>query len=290
MTTTDVAGRSRSLAVLLAPLLVLLTAGPVHARDDRTWWSGTLVAGTGVEYSTGDYGDEADTDIWDVPFSVKYVFEEIGFAPLDEVEFKVSVPFRRIREPKSSISDDRVNRTGIGDLSLRLGYFRVPRKKVWPIVGALAKVRFETSSDDVGSDATDISFALDVSNSYELGDGRYPRITPFARGGYRVAGDGDGGRDRDNTWSTSVGAVFRPIWDVGLGVAYDWGESTGGNDDIHEIVPFMSWRVSRNFRVVPYAVVGLSTNAPDYAVGLSFRVSIDVEGRRELPIRAGGER
>ncbi|MGH0036050.1 MAG: hypothetical protein ACQGVK_13565 [Myxococcota bacterium] len=291
--TIEPARRPRGVAipvVLLLGLLGFATARPARAERDRTWWSGTLVAGTGVEYSTGNYGDEADTEIWDVPLSVKYIFEEIGLAPLDEVEFKVSIPFRRIREPITSRSTNRVNRTGIGNLALRLGYFHVPRKKIWPIVGALARVRLETSSDEVGSDATDVSFALDVSNAYELGDGRYPRISPFARAGYRLAGSPGPGRERDDTWTTSVGATFRPIWDVGIGLAYDWGETTSSDGDQHEISPWISWRVTPRFRIVPYAVFGLSTAAVDYAAGVAFRVSLDVEGHRDVPIRAGGER
>jgi hypothetical protein len=270
---------------------LVVPASSARAESDRTWWSGTLVAGTGVEYSTGDYGDKADTDIWAVPFSAKYIFEEIGLSPLDEVEFKISVPFRRIREPDSSNDTTRENNTGIGDLSLRVGYFHVPRKKVWPIVGVLARARFETASGGVGSNSTDVDVALDVSNSYELGDARYPRITPFATGAYRIAGSGDGPRqDRDDTWSTSVGAILRPIWDVGFGLAYDWAEASGGHGYIHELSPFVSWRITNRFRIVPYAVFGLSTAAVDYAAGVSFRISIDVEGRRDVPIRAGGER
>lgn len=306
--TTDAVGSTRTAITALASAVALaglLSAvpGAARAESDRTWWSGTLVAGTGFEYSTGDYGDgeTRDTEIWDVPFSVKYIFEEIGFWPLDEVELKASIPYRRIREPDPD--GGRESREGIGDLSLRLGYFRVPRKKIWPIVGALARVRLQTATDDVGTDATDVFVALDVSNSYELGDGRYPRITPFARATYRVAGDPgsdgqptDGGvdagsdRDRFDTWQTSVGLTFRPIWDIGIGLAYDWGESASKDGDSHELSPFLSWRVTRNFRIGPYAVFGLSDDSVDYAAGLALRMSFDIEGRRDVPIRAGGER
>jgi len=262
-------------ALIVAGALVLLAA-PAAAQDDlaRPWWAGTLITGTGVEYSSGDFRDDTSTDIWDVPFSVRYIFEEIGLTPLDEIEFKVSIPYRLIREPDPD--GGRENRSGIGDLDLRLGYYYVPRAKRWPILGLLGWVQLDTGTDHTGTGATDYSMAFDVSNSYELGEGRYPRITPFGRVSYRFKGNSPD-YEREDTLETEVGFTFRPFRALSLGIAYDWGWSNSNRSDVQELSPFLSWRYGSHLRFGPYGVVGFSRSSVDYAAGIGIYYSLDVD-------------
>ena len=233
-----------------------------------------LTVSTGAEYSSGDFGDDQDTDILYVPLSLKYETDH-WFA-------RITVPYIRIEgpgdvvggtqgtvitgEPQGGRETDR--ESGIGDIVTSLTYVVNPRSEGVPIVELTGKVKVPTADEDenLGTGETDYTAQVDLIQSFG-------RFTPFATLGYRFLGDSSE-FDLDDTAFGSVGFSYRATDRTQLGVAFDFRQaSTSGTDDPQEAVLFGSVKLSKRLKLSPYVVLGLSDGSPDYASGFSVSLS-----------------
>jgi hypothetical protein len=230
-----------------------------------------ITLSSGAEYSTGDFGDDVDTDIFYVPVSLKL--------ERDHFMARVTVPFISIDGPGDVvggttgpllIGDDTISRvknreSGIGDVVGSLTYIVNPTSETLPILELTGKVKLPTADEDkgLGSGETDYTAQIDIAQSFG-------RVTPFATFGQRWLGD-PAGVDLDDTLFGSLGFSLRTSDRLQVGFAFDYREaSTSSSDDAREVTAFASVRLSDRWKLSPYVVRGLTDASPDYAVGFSI--------------------
>ncbi|MBW2666409.1 MAG: hypothetical protein JRE13_08980 [Deltaproteobacteria bacterium] len=232
-----------------------------------------VTVSTGVDYSTGDFGSPTDTDLLSVPFGLKLEWEPFVL--------KVSSSYLRIDgdvvpvggSPEAVEGASRLV-SGIGDVVLAGTYVYYPGRKVsfLPVTEITGKVKFGTANEDdgLGTGETDYEIKLDLSK-------RFGRVTPFGAVGYKFIGEPEGVELRNKIFAYG-GLTVRVLDMLNLGLAYDWSQSAvSGRPDFHELSPFATIRFGRHFAIDPYAVVGLSTPAPDWGIGLQMRFIYDIE-------------
>ena len=248
--------RFQALSILLAALFV---AGVSHAgetSDDqaRRFYAS---AGVGFDYSTGDYGDPEKSH-----FFAPSLFGKVEYEP---ITLKLSIPYvvvdgDLIVGEGGGGGGSTATRDGIGDVVTTVIYSYFPDNEYLPtIIEPSVKLKIPTGSEKegLGTGKTDVSFGLELTQT--LGS-----VTVFGSGAYRVKT----GSTYDNIWLASLGANVKIGDRASAGLAYDFRQaSTNSVGDSHELIPMASFRVSEKLRFGPYAVIGLSTNAPDWGLG-----------------------
>ena len=258
-------------AVFLAALLV---AGVAHADDG-------LSLGVGVDYSSGDYGSDTNTDILSVPFSAKY---ETG-----DWIFKASLPWLRVdgnanvlpglgevsnANPKgrgrgngnggggTTTAPTTGTTSGVGDLRLSATY-AVPMQGNWG-VDLTGNVKVATADEDkgLGTGANDYGVAVDVVRGFG-------NTTAFGGVGYTWLGDSDF-IDVDSVISGNLG-VSQKVGVGSLGLMYDYRQpASDTSDDRSEVTGFYTFPTTDTTKMQVYATKGLSNGSPDWGAGLSF--------------------
>jgi hypothetical protein len=269
-------GQAAAALGAMAALLVTAAAAAAAAPDDtdvsaaaqdeggsRYW---RVTASTGLDFSSGDFGTDTQTDVWYIPSSFKFEW--------DPIFVKVTVPYVVVDGDVVIVGDQPEGvpgltgvRDGIGDVVLSAGFVYYPSSSFLPAIELTGKVKFATADEDKGLGTGEEDYTAQVELSKTFG-----WFTPFAGVGYKFIGDPPD-FDFDNKLFASGGFSIDLGERVDVGVAYDWAQSAvKGNPDIHEISPFASIKLGRHFAMDPYALVGLSNASPDWGVGAQFRV------------------
>lgn len=276
--------RLRALILLVA---ISLTAAPPAAAQLPAWLAGELSVSTGFDFRTGDYTDSERSDLWYVPFSIGYSFDDFALTAYaaDLIELKVTVPVLHVRGPGSILTEQgfvatppgqgRDSRGGLGDIIVRGTYaFFPPAASAFPAIELTAGAKVPTASkqDALGTGEPAYTLQLDLFD-------RLGAVTPLLTVGYRFVVPSQG-FDLKDSWFTSVGAGVQLNDHLGLGLLYDyWQASSGTGADAHELFPYASWRISEQLRAGPYAVIGLSAGSPDYGLGLQISYQTPIRCR-----------
>jgi hypothetical protein len=232
---------------------------------------GEFALGTGANYSTGNYGAAASTQIWSVPVTARY---DTG-----PWTFKATIPYLRISGPRDVIPDlgrvDRRNRsepdtrtvTGLGDSSISAAYLVTGSDKRSG-VGATVKVKLATGDETrgLGTGSNDASLQVDAFQRIE-------RHTIFGVIGYTVFGD-------------SPIVQFQNVANIGLGVSRraDGGDSFGVAFDARqggapapapqrELTGFWTHPLDLHWRTQFYLLKGFAQGSPDWGGGFSLAYS-----------------
>lgn len=242
--------------ILVVAALVLAT----HARSQGTVqnpvepWS----LDVGLNYVTGDFGFEQDTDVW-------LQMTTIHFEP-DPLHLQLSVPFVSISGPASVIGTvgrpSTGRERGLGDVSFAATYkFTNPSSDISNL-DFTARVKLPTADEDdgLGTGETDSSF--EFSYRWMLG-----RFTPFATVGYRFLGSSAAYPLEDGFFTTA--GVAAPIRERTVGgLALSWREQiVNGADDATEAMVFVSHRLDDRWKVQGFALSGFTDASPDFGVG-----------------------
>lgn len=239
-----------------------VTAGQPGPENEPTYRVGVS---TGLDYSSGDYGDPIDTRTWYVPLTMR--FERGPWSA------RVTLPFLSISGPGGVVggadgvevigpsSATRTTESGVGDVVLNAGYSIEPWVAAMPWIDLTGKVKFPTASEKrgLGTGEFDYSLQLDLMKGFG-------RLTSFGTVGYRFVGDPPDS-SLSNTIFTSIGAAWRFNAQWSAGLTYDWRQTASRTGESHELGPYLSWKARKNLSVTPYGVIGLSQKAPDYGIG-----------------------
>lgn len=223
----------------------------------------SLTAITGLDYSSGDYGTGVDTNIFVVPFSLRY--------RTGQLRFTATLPWLRIRGSSAIVGSGsggividpgapRTTRSGLGDLTLGVGY-RIPEEQLGFGLDLSARVKLPTASRSraLGTGKVDVTVAAELSKSFGI-------FTPFANVGYRMPGD-PSGFDLHNGWTASGGASMM-LGKSALIASYDYREATSDlARDSEELFGAFSTPIAERLIFTLYGTGGLSTGAADYGVG-----------------------
>ena len=257
--------------------------------------AGRLTLSSAPEFSSGDYGQSENTEVWYVPFSAKYEFSDLAITSYDRdrLSFKITIPFIRIDGPSGIIWGTGApivgsgrgqsagpggggpvvpietidsEESGLGDLIVSASYgIRPPVESPLPWFLVSAKVKIPTASESKGLGTGKADYTVFSEIYKPMG-----QIGFFVGGGYRFMGDPKD-FELQNRWLASVGLDLEISNRVGVGVSYDYREgATSSSPDAHEISPWITIHLDRGLRVDPYAVFGLSNGSPSYGAGLRF--------------------
>ncbi len=257
-----------SVAGLLTALGVF--GGPVANADTRVSFA------SGVDYSSGDYGQVVDTEVISVPLTARLI--------TDHWSFRASIPYLSIKGP-ADVADTTeggggdgggdpggsgtLARTGIedgfGDLSLQAtrGFRRLGGEDSGVYFDVTGRVRLPTGDEDrgLGVGATDYTLLGEFGNSGESGG-------VYVNGGWRFLGDRSG-VEREDGAQAGVGAWLKVNEGARIGASASWrAASSQGNDDPASVSVFWSQRLSDNLRLSINAGAGLSEASADYTGGV----------------------
>ncbi len=220
---------------------------------------------TGVDYSTGDYGQAEKTDILVVPVTAR--------ATAGRLSLTATLPYLRIDgpggvvigpggDPLPGVPTTGGVREGFGDLSLGATY-TIPAEDLGGLeIGIGGRVKLPTSSQARQLSTGETDYAVSADISYAMGN-----VIPFVNFGYRFLGDPDGTDLRDGP-TASVGSSFVLGRSV-LITSYDYARSVNpATDDSQELFGGISGPISSRLNVTGYGVFGLSDASPDFGVGL----------------------
>lgn len=244
-------------------MAALLSASAVSYAEGRS-----VELSSGMDYSVGDYGQAQDTTVTYIPVSVK--------VRSNHWTYGITVPYVRITGPASSVISDGITtgniaatgtRTdgGIGDVVLSTHFGFEPMTSLGTYFDITGKVKVGTADANKGLGTGTNSYTL-------LLDAYQPMavVDVFAALGYRVNNSSDLIQLK-NVWLGSVGVAHQFNPHVSGGISYDYrGAASAHSTAGKEITPYLSWKLSKEWKVKGYVAFGLSKQSPDLAGGMQI--------------------
>lgn len=245
--------------VLLTALLSTTTLAVPASADEHVQLS------TGVDYSSGDYGDTVNTDFLAIPVSVKYQAENFYL--------RASTSWIDVKGPAGFIPGDggvtpgtpggaAVSRSGMGDVNLTAGYsFYLGGDTFFDAVGK-AKLPTASQTKFLGTGSTDFTAQGELLHSF--GD-----VSVGAFGGRRFNGSSDLYDLRD-VWLGGAGLYFTQDR-VALGLDYEWRQgSIAGSPDRSEATASVTYKLNSALRLQGYSYTGFTNGSPNLGGGLQI--------------------
>jgi hypothetical protein len=207
--------------LLAIGFVTLLCASPgVSAADGQFSFT------TGIDYSTGDYGADEDTDILYIPLTGKYETERWLF--------RLTVPYLRITGPGAVVlgpdgnpivvseegTTRRETNDGLGDVIFGAAYNLLPGTWRGIVLDIGAKVKFPTADEDkgLGTGETDYQLQADVYKTF----GAWTALATF---GHKWLGDSDDFTLKD-VFFGSIGAGYKFSPATSGGLIFDFREAS----------------------------------------------------------------
>lgn len=244
----------------------LCLALPSHSNDSQS-----VEFSTGIDFSSGDYGDTSDTKILYLPVSVAY--------RSGAWKTKLTVPWVQIEGPGGVVgagdggivvggsgASAVTKESGIGDtwLSVTRSLASVPAEVGF--VDLVAKVKFPTANEKKGLGTGETDYTLQADFFKSMG-----QWTPMASVAYKIKGDPSGTKI-DDVWYLSGGADFKYSETINVGATLDHQQaSTRDADDSLELFGYVGVRTAPQWSVMGYSYFGLSEGSPDYGVGFQIK-------------------
>lgn len=225
----------------------------------------------GAEYSSGDYGTGASTDVYYFPVTAR-----VWSGPN---MFQLTVPYIRVTGPADGVatgvnhmgrpihggaSGGTSTEGGLGDIET--GYRRIVFDdiKTGTRLDAVAMVKLATADETrlLGTGEHDYWAELDAYRTAG-------RLTWLGALGYRVYGDPPGVDLRD-VWFGSVGVSVRQSDAAGaFGALFNFGQPIiAGADPQREIKLFLRRQMSSEWGMLAYLLAGSGNSSPDHGLGL----------------------
>lgn len=224
--------------------------------------AGTLSVTSGVDYSTGHYGNPSSTDITYVPITGTY--------DMGDTVVKVTVPWLQITGPKFDPNTGAVlkgapagTESGLGDVVVGVSRNVVKGNGSMPWMDVTGKVKLPTAdaSRGLGTGKADYSAQLDLYNSYG-------KLSPFATLGYKILGK-PAGADMNNVFFGTLGASYKVAAKTSIGAMYDARQAPSPTSyNQSELTAFVTHQMTKVSKVQAYVVKGFSQGSPDHGVGV----------------------
>ncbi|WP_066555550.1 hypothetical protein [Croceicoccus bisphenolivorans] len=251
-----------------AAMALAMAATPAMADE---YWQFSL----GADYSSGDYGDVADTEMLAVPVGVKYQG--------DNVWFRASVPYVRIKGPQGVIPGDGGvspgngngngggggdtvvidTRSGVGDVNLAAGYTLPIGDATW--FDVIGKVKLPTASKSkfLGTGTTDFTAEGELLHSFGA-------VSAAVRGGRRFNGSNELYPLQD-VWQAGAGIYAKAGPQLSLGLDYEWREGAlTTSPDRSEATASATYKVSPALLLQGYGYTGFADGSPDAGGGIQI--------------------
>lgn len=256
--------RKRTFHTLLSSALIGITLSAYCTADE-----GQLKLSTGIDYSSGDYGDAIDTDIIYVPFSASYK-SGLWTGKVTAAWLSIDGPGTVIGGGDGGViigGNNTVASTesGLGDVWTSLSYELQSFPAELGYLDITGKIKIPTADEKKGLGTGETDYTAQLDYAYSVGD-----FTPLATLAYKIKGDPSGSK-LNNVFYLSAGIDWRQSDLTHYGFSLDFQEaSTNSVDDSLELFTYMNYKVSAQWSLTPYLYFGLSESSPDLGGGLQF--------------------
>ena len=220
-----------------------------------------LTMTVGVDYSEGDYGSPDTTTQWTIPLITKF---ETG-----PWTFRVTVPWVRVEGTANRDVGAAVpliepeTQDGLGDIVAYGGYTLLDSRTAPVGMDLGARIKFATADSDkflITTGENDYSIQADFYKAID-------KFTPFFTLGWTSKGDPDN-IDFKNPWYFSLGASYKVTDVTSMGAAYDYrSKLLDGLDAISEMTLFATHKLTKEWKLQGYGVIGFSDSSPDWGLG-----------------------
>ena len=250
---------------------ILFFAAPSLAADPTVDPKLKLTLSTGVDYSSGDYGQALDTQITYVPVTAKLTYR--GWTG------KITVPYLSITGPGvvvgggegEPVGTPGAKRTesGLGDVIASLAYATPVLDK--DTTGTLTgKVKVPTADKSRSLGTGEFDYTLQTGLTHNFGD------FYVSGGGGRKFNGSSGQFPLRDVWKYSLGAGVMISPATALGVNYDFRQSaTSTGDDISEATAYLSHNLNSKWAAQIYSTTGFTNASPNWGVGLQISYMMD---------------
>lgn len=245
-------------AIVLAPVM------PVYAAE------ADLSVSLGAEYTTGDYGTPADTNIWYFPVTVKYQTATDSLA--------LTVPYVSVEGSGGVVAGDRAMRrnvpagasrqtnSGLGDFVLA-GSHKIS-ESASSRMDLTGKIKFGTAdeNDNLGTGEDDVSVQLDMEKYLDSN-------SVYGTVGYKILGDPPG-VDFRNVLYGSLGLSHK--LDASQTAGMEWyaqQAAVSGGPASSELTLYLGNKVDKKTKVTGYLLKGFSDGSPDWGFGVVLKLT-----------------
>jgi len=238
----------------------------------------------GYEQTSGDYGQENDTEITTIPLTVQYIE--------NAWRFKVSIPYISVKGDGSVIPSSGgvvshghmqmgsgfgstpmqtttvslvETQSGLGDVTTSVSYAFLPRNDSYAFYELTGEVKWGTASVNKNLGTGENDYSLDLYSIYVKHD-----LKPFLTLGYLVIGDTNISKYND-VFFTSVGLMYPMNSKTSFSVVYDYQQAAiDGIDDDHTVSLYVTRNFNQEWSANVYILNGLSDSVADSGAGFTL--------------------
>jgi hypothetical protein len=274
-----------------ALLATALVSTALSAQTADTGQSGRASVSAGFDYSSGTYGSDVRTRIWDVPFTVGY--------DTDKWSLKLTVPYVNISgsgnvipgvgkvdngnpigrglgnllgggQAQSAPAETKTSgsASGLGDIVARATYHLFTNADSRFGIDVGGHVKFGTADENKGLGTGKNDYGVNVDLFKGVG-----AWTLFGGVGYTDYGSSQYIR-LDSGANANVGANYKASDSNSVGAYYYYRERVSDSGyPQREATLYWNHSYNANWRLQAYTLAGLSDGSPDWGGGLSLKYS-----------------
>lgn len=261
--------------------LAIITACPAFSMENQADEQYGFIE-PGVEYSTGDYGTDEDTDVFSIPITV-------GYSPVRRLELYVTfVPLMYMKTtnllavsgrpvyskkghghmgtPSQTQEEDtdRDSETGIGDTTVGFTYYFLEQTELLPKMHFSASVKLPTADEDKYLGTGEFDYIVELGAAKDFGPWGV-----FGSVEYNFIGDPGSDYDLDDYAGITAGVSYRPMDRLKSSLYVYAAEAISDeSDDQLEIGFRTSYSLTHNSDISAYVARGLQDGSPDWQMGL----------------------
>lgn len=251
----------------------LMIAGLILVPVAQVDAAGRIKLNTGLDFSSGDYGETNDTEITYLPVTLKYSSHPWIL--------KLTLPYLHISGPSTlvggidgaevtnaNVSELRSS-SGPGDVVVSAAFALDSLFATQTYLDLIAKIKLPTASEKegLGTGETDAQIQLDVAKVV----GKY---TPFTTIGLKFPGNAPDTRYQTQLLG-SLGLDYKLNEKTNLGLLYDYRDASTDTSSIRsESLLYLNRKISKRLSINSYVVKGFSDNSPDVGGGIMFSWAI----------------
>ncbi len=243
---------------IIFPLLAGLAMAPCHADS-------ALTLSTGLDYSSGKYGESKRTETLVVPVGIKYEFGDWSL--------RATIPYVESNGPSavSGSGPDRVTiengatvrrrASGLGDIVVSAAW-NAFQDGPW-LIELAGKVKLATADAKSGLGTGENDYSVQAEIYRTLGSN-----TLFATLGYKKMGDPAGTNLKD-PFFTSLGWSYKASAVTALGLSYDFRQKVQDSGaPLSDATAFVTHKLDQHWKLQGYLVTGFSRASPDFGGGM----------------------
>lgn len=259
--------RFKSVTIASAILGFLATATAANAAESGllSMWNALAAStswqvATGVDYSTGRYGQASDTSVISVPVNAS--------VQIDRLRLELTVPYLDVHGPGAFVGvvipggGAPTTNSGLGDITLGAAWL-INRDDVdVPAIELAGTLKLPTASTGLGTGKWDYNLAMNLYHSFS------PRFMLFGSVGYSWLSDFSTFNLLDGV-TGSAGLNFKPSTDTAVGASINYRQQYfQGLGDQYSVSPYAFWNFDSHWRVTGYGIVGFSSASPRIGGGI----------------------